>query len=232
MTHINARLFGIFFILTFLSYGIGSTMVTLAVDTPEGLTNIFAHKSAITIGVVLMAVLHTVFNISLPILMLPLLKPVSNTLAYFYLALAITATLVLVVGAIFTLLLLPLSDAYVAAAPTNATPFELLETILKKGNFYSYQLGMTLWGIGGLMFVYMLHVSKAVPRALTLWGMLGYVVFITGTTAEIFGYPIGVLLSALGGLFEIALSIWLITKGISIPATHLGGGYCDTPLRG
>ncbi len=40
----------------------------------------------------------------------------------------------------------------------------------------------------------------------------------TGTTAEMFGYPIGVILSAPGGLFEISLSLWLIFKGFN-PST-------------
>ncbi len=68
------------------------------------------------------------------------------------------------------------------------------------------------------MFVYVLGKSKLVPRVFPTWGAIGYLVFMTGTTAEMFGYPIGVILSAPGGLFEISLSLWLIFKGFN-PST-------------
>ena len=85
--------------------------------------------------------------------------------------------------------------------------------LLTKGNFYAYQIGMAIWGIGGLMFCYLLLVSKLVPQWITIWGFVGYLVFIAGTILELFGISIGVQLSLPGGLFEILLSIWLIVKG-------------------
>ncbi len=72
---------------------------------------------------------------------------------------------------------------------------------------------MAIWGLGGLMFCYLLYISKLVPRGLSIWGFLGYIVFIAGTITELFGYPFGVQLAIPGGLFEITLSIWLIIKG-------------------
>ena len=75
---------------------------------------------------------------------------------------------------------------------------------------------MAIWGIGGLLFCVLLYKSKLVPRWLTVWGLIGYVIFISGTIAELYGLPIGVQLSLPGGLFEIVLSVWLIIKGFSI----------------
>ena len=63
------------------------------------------------------------------------------------------------------------------------------------------------------MFCYLLYISKFVPRGLSIWDFLGYIVFIAGTVSELFGYLIGVQLAIPGGLFEISLSIWLIVKG-------------------
>jgi hypothetical protein len=91
--------------------------------------------------------------------------------------------------------------------------------VLSKGNYYAYQIGMVIWGIGGLMFDYLLYQSKLVPRPLAVWGVIGYIVFISGITLELFGYGVGVLLSIPGGLFEVSLSVWLIVRGFSTSPT-------------
>ena len=163
-----------------------------------------------------MALIHTIVNIGLAVTMLPILKPFNKTLSYGYLSAAITASVVLVLGAIFLLLLLPLSDAYVKFGTTDISTFEIIGSVLKKGGYFSYQIGMAIWGFGGLLFCSLLYQSKLVPRYLSIWGFIGYIVFISGTIFELFEYTIGVLLSIPGGLFEIFLSIWLIKKGFNV----------------
>jgi hypothetical protein len=209
------RLFGIFFILTFIFYGIGSGVIGSITGAPDVLSNVFAKKTQIVTAAIAMAILHTFFNIALPVVMLPILKPFHKNLTYGYLSAAIASTVTIIVGAIFLLLLLPLSDAFVAAG-AEITPFyETLATILTKGNFYAYQLGMAIWGIGGLMLCTVLFRSKLVPRVFSVWGLVGYIIFIAGTILELFGFSIGVILAIPGGLFEIFLSLWLIFKGIN-----------------
>lgn len=214
----TARVYGIFFLLAFLSYGTGSTMVDGLANGADGLAGIFAQKTTLTIGFTLMAVVHTFVTIGLAVVMLPVLMPYNKTVAYGYVTAAITATLVTIVGAMSLLLLVPLSEAYVMAG-TDAAYFDTLAMLLERGGFVGYQLGMTLWGIGGLMFCYLLFISNLVPRFFPVWGMAGYVIFMTGTIAELFGYPIGIMLSITGGLFEISLSLWLIFKGFNKKAT-------------
>lgn len=210
-----ARVFGIFFILTFLSYGIGSGLVDSVVSSPNYLSNIHTNKITVLVGVILMALVHTFFNIGLPVIMLPILKPFNRYLTYGYLSAAIAATVVLVIGAIFLLLLLPLSDEFVKAGSITASNYESMGILLKKGGAFSYQLGMALWGLGGLLFVSLLYISRLVPRLFSYWGFIGYIVFVSGTILELFGNSVGVILSIPGGLFEIFLSFWLIVKGFN-----------------
>lgn len=208
-----ARLFGVFFILTFLSYGVGASLIETVVGAPDLLASVAANKTLIMTGALLMAVVHTVLNVAMPAVLLPILKRYSPTLAYGYLALAVTATVVLVLGAVFLLLLMPLADAYVS----SSSPEGHLGTqavILRQGGFFSYQLGMAIWGVGGLALCAVLYRAGLVPRLLSLWGVFGYVVFIAGTVLEILGYSgVGLLCSAPGGLFEVSLSLWLMVKG-------------------
>lgn len=117
-------------------------------------------------------------------------------------------------------ILVPLSDAFMDGG-ADTENFETLAIILKRGGYYGYQFGMTLWGIGGLMLCDVLFTSPIVPRVLAVWGLLGYIVFMTGTISEMFGYQIGTMLSLPGGLFELSLSLWLFFKGFMFPAPAL-----------
>ncbi|WP_346861207.1 DUF4386 domain-containing protein [uncultured Draconibacterium sp.] len=216
-----ARTFGIFFLLAFLSYGIGSGLTASATDAANSFSNIDTNKAQLIIGVLLMALVHTIVNIGLPVLMMPILKPFNTILSYGYLSAGITATAIIIVGSIFLLLHVPLGAMYQNSAATDLQHFETIGALLTKGNFYAYQIGMAIWGIGGLMFCYLLSISKLVPRVFSIWGLLGYLVFIAGTISELFGYNIGVHLAIPGGLFEISLSIWLIVKGFKKPELKL-----------
>ena len=210
---IAARTFGIFFLLAFISYGLGSGLVDSIVSTTDSLTNINANKSQLIMAVILMALIHTVVNIGLPVIMTPILKPFNKFLSYGYLSAGIAATVTLIIGAIFIMLLVPLSSMYIDANSADALHFETISIILQKGNYFAYQIGMAIWGLGGLMFCYLLFISSLVPRGIAVWGFIGYIIFISGTILELFGYNMGVQLAIPGGLFEITLSIWLIIKG-------------------
>jgi hypothetical protein len=162
-----------------------------------------------------MALVHTFTNLALPILMLPILKPNHKYLAYGYLSFAIMATLILVVGTLFSLLLIPLSEEYVKAGSTMTSNFETMGILLKKASFFAYHMGMALWSIGGLLlFVAALYQSKLIPRVMSAWGIIGYFFLVSGSMLEIYEHHdiIEIVSVIPGGLFEITLSVWLIVK--------------------
>jgi len=213
-----ARLWGIFFIIAFLAYGIGSGMIGTITSTPDFLSNVNANNTTIIVGVILIALVHTFVNIGLPVLLLPILKPFHKNLTYGYLSFAIASTTVIVVSGIFLMLLIPLSSEYVEAGSAAADYFVTIGDLLKMGGSYAYQIGMAIWGLGGLLFVAVLYKSRIVSRVFSVWGFVGYAVFIAGTIFELFGSSVGVLLAIPGGLFEVSLSLWLIFKGFNSSA--------------
>jgi len=98
----------------------------------------------------------------------------------------------------------------------DTASFSTLTAIFIKGNFDAYQISMAAWGIGGLLLCYLLYNSKLVPRALSVWGIVGYRIFIIGTIFGIFGYNIDAELDAFGRMLEIFLTIWLVIKEFNI----------------
>jgi hypothetical protein len=75
-------------------------------------------------------------------------------------------------------------------------------------------------GAAGLVLSSALLTSGIVPRNLSLLGLIGYPVFLVGSTLAMFNlidvtHGAGMLALVPGGLFELILPIWLFTKGFA-----------------
>jgi hypothetical protein len=222
-----ARTFGIFFLLGYVGYITGNILVGSIINTPDSLSYVYANRMQVISGVILMSVIATFFNVGLAVIMFTILKKYNKNMAYGYFSAAIMATLMLVVGSIFLLLLVPLSDEFLKTGSIYSTYFQTMNVLCKKGNFFSYQTGMVIWGLGGLIFCYLLYLSRIVPGLLAVWGFIGYIIFITGSMLAIFGYSVDIPLEIPGGLFEIFLSIWLIVRGFNSSAIVPGAEGAD-----
>ncbi|MEO7061030.1 MAG: DUF4386 domain-containing protein [Lapillicoccus sp.] len=91
-------------------------------------------------------------------------------------------------------------------------------------------------GVGGLILNYLLFVSRLVPRAIAILGLVGYLLLTVGVPLDLLGITDmnagpGMLLLVPGFLFEFAIfPVWLIAKGFSgvahdgqpFPATTIG----------
>jgi hypothetical protein len=214
-----ARIFGVLFLISFLAYGTGTAFIQSIVGAPDILSHVYDSQTLIVVAALLMGVIHTVTNIGLPVVLRPVLKPRNETLYFGYLSAAIVATVALLVGVIFLLLLLPLSEAFTRSGSAVAGQAETMAILLREANYYSYQIGMAIWSLGGLMFCFMLYRYKLIPRLMPVWGVAGYAVFLSGCILAIFGLDFGLIHTAPGALFEVFLSLWLIVKGFNSSAT-------------
>ena len=217
---LSAKAFGVFLILSFVSYGLGSGLVDSVIQVSDGPINIQPYKTKIIFGIILITIVHTILNIGLISTMFSIIKLIKPPLAYGYLIASITATLLLAMGAIFLWLLLPLSDGFMLQGKNQLPYFQPISVLLQKINFLSYQIGMAIWGFGGLMLCCVFYISQIVPRFFSIWGFFGYLIFIAGTVLELYEYEIGVYLSIPGGLFEISIALWLIFKGFDSLNNH------------
>jgi hypothetical protein len=212
---IAARTFGVAFLIGYISYGLGFGLLNSIINPSGSLALIFNCKNQLILEAAIMMAVFAPVNMVLGAIMTPIFKPYNQTLAYCYLSAAIASTVLLIIGAIFLLLSIPLSEEFLKVGAGDTRNIELLFTLCKKANFFSYQIAMVIWGLGGLIFCYLLFVSTIVPRWLSVWGLIAYVVFISGAIFALFGIAIDVILDIPGGLFEIFLSFWLIIKGFN-----------------
>jgi hypothetical protein len=78
----------------------------------------------------------------------------------------------------------------------------------------SYWVAMAVLGAGSVVFCRTLLISELLPRLLAIGGMVGYAIFAVGSVLQLSGYPVGLVLSAPGGLFEVAAGSYLLVKGL------------------
>lgn len=127
-----------------------------------------------------------------------ILRSTHLLLAVVYLTLGGFNTLMLAIGAIFLLLPFPIAETFMQAGINDLTFFSFILALSSRANFYAYQFGMAIWGVGGLALCYLLNASKLAPRILLRFGYVGYAIFIMGCMLELFGLPYGTALSAPG----------------------------------
>jgi hypothetical protein len=209
-----ARVFGILLLLAFVAYGTGNGLVAYAIGDSNDLAHVHAHKVHLVAGAVLMGLVHMLLIFGMAAIMTSLLKYHGKIAAYGYLAMTMTSGILLAVGAVFLLLLGPLSEAFSKAAASEANNLQALGLVFQKANFFFFQTGMGVWGFGGLILCYLLYRSRLLPKFIPAWGFIGYLIFISGTILEVFGYEAGLFLNIPGGLFEVFLGFWLIAKGL------------------
>jgi hypothetical protein len=210
------RLLGVFFLTVILAYGIGNGLINAVLNKPDYLAHVSENRLQLTVGACLMLV-NSVIVAAIGVLMLPILKQYNKNIAYGYFISRLVESIVLIVGVIFLLLQLTISQEYLIEKTPDTSYFQTISILCIKGNFFAYQIAMIALGLGSLPFCYLLYQSKLLPKIAAIWGIIGYAIFLTGAVLEIFGFSVGTMLSIPGGLFEIFLGIWLIVKGFNSP---------------
>ena len=209
----TGRAVGACFLLAFVVFSGGWTLVDSASGVPADLARAADHQTLIAAGVLLMLA-NSVLIAAVGVLMFPVLRRTHEVSAHGYLICRSVEAMMCAVGTIFLLLLVPLADEYSAGGDaTSGLP--AIARVAQQANHYSYEVGMAAVGIGGVVLCRVLLRAHLVPRFLAVWGLAGYGVFFVGSVLEVLGYGVGTVLSVPGGLFEVALGVRLITRGFS-----------------
>ncbi len=80
------------------------------------------------------------------------------------------------------------------------------------------QIGSILdivFSLGALMIYYLFYRSKLIPGWLSVWGLLGAVLYLASGLCGMFGVDAGFLEAPLA-LQEMVLAVWLIVKGFNM----------------
>ena len=81
-------------------------------------------------------------------------------------------------------------------------------------DFVGSTLHMLAFCLGGILFYFLLYKSRAVPAALSLWGLITTFPMLIGTITQIFGYTIPFIFYVPYVPFELVIGVWILVKGV------------------
>lgn len=97
---------------------------------------------------------------------------------------------------------------------------ELGEILLKAKDF-SYSLHIIPFGIGAILFYYVLYKSDVLPKWLSLWGLVTVPIILVGVTLMMYGVPVPFVILLPYVPFEFVTGIYIMVRGLKV-RTELG----------
>lgn len=209
-----AVIVGSLFILADVATLLGTSLTGPVFSDSHYLQNASGHASALKLGAV--AEIFGALAVALiPAFLYPILRRFHEGIALGYLSIRIAEAFCVILSAVASLLLLSLSQSYVGASAAQAPSYAASGALVQGLNTWAFDLDPIVFGVGAMLFYYLLVRSRLVPAWLALWGLLGAVCVISAGLSGLFG-SFGSLQYALAvpiAVQEMALAGWLIVVG-------------------
>ncbi|MCW8832875.1 MAG: DUF4386 domain-containing protein [Colwellia sp.] len=151
------------------------------------------------------------------------LKPVHNQLARTTLCFRLVEIIIGSVAVVFSMTMLALSNKVYLLDMFNVEQIHTLVVIASSVIMPAYEYSWVFMGVAGVITFYLLLKARYIPMFWATWGIITYTSLILYPIAKltIADLPREVMYVMFpGALFELAVGIWLLTKGISIPENN------------
>jgi hypothetical protein len=217
----TATIVGVLFIIGDIA-GVLSLLVTGGLlDGPDSLTKIAAHQNQVALGALLVLVMGLALAM-VPVVMFPVFKKYNEVLALGCVVFrGALETVAYMASAGSWLLLVELSREHAGSLAPGDPHFQTLSALLA-GSTAGNLISIT-FSLGSLMFYYLFYQSRLIPRWLSVWGLVGAVLYLASPLLDMFGHGFGLLMAPLAAA-EIVLAVWLIAKGFNWSALASGAG--------
>jgi Domain of unknown function (DUF4386) len=188
------------------------------------LSRIFPNQATVVSNALLWS-FNNIGIVFIAVFAFPLLRKLDEALAVGFLATRIIEGAVMMVGIVAALLLIPVSQQFLAAGAPQNSWFQTLGAVLLQAKLLGLTLlSLPLLGLGGLLFTWLLFRFRLVPRVISVVGLIGYGLLIPAGIAGWFGLidpsPSGnvTFLALPVAVFEIILlPFWLLFRGFTMP---------------
>jgi hypothetical protein len=203
-----ATIIGVLFIVGTVAGALSALVAAPILSGDDVLAQVAAHQPQMVLASLLVLTMGFVLAM-VPAVFYPVAKRYSQVLAMGYVVFrGAIETIVCIATPLGWLLLIALSkEPVAAAAPITGSVTATLGVL-------SNQFAPIPFVIGALMFSWVLYISRLVPRWLSVWGLIGAVLYLVPALTAMFGLSLGVLMAPLA-LQEMVLAVWLIAKGFS-----------------
>lgn len=206
----SGKIAGILFLIAIATYMAGDGLIRSVVDAHDNIAQLSLISPKMTTGGILLLI-NSVAVILISAMLYPIVGRNHKTIALAYFGFRIAESVILIIGIVCILSL----NTPVLYKLIHIEYHSSLITMVNKINHLSFQIAMIMLGMGSVLLCYALYTARLVPKPIAVWGLLGYALLIMGSILELYGYNVGVILAAPGGVFEIFIAIWLIVKGFN-----------------
>lgn len=208
----NAVIAGILFLTAMVSSLVGGGLLESVIKSPDYLKIISANTSTVFIGVFL-EFINGIAVIGIAISLYPVLKQLSESIAIGYVGFRIVESIFCILSAAIPLSLLKLSSEYINTGSSGNSYFHILGNFLVGIRSELAELLIPVFfGIGALLFYYLLFKSIIIPRFISLWGFIGALLILILSLVKV-NMIINIIFVLPIILNEIFLGFWLIIKG-------------------
>ena len=122
----------------------------------------------------------------------------------------------LLVSAISPLLLVTIGEEYVRSGAPDTSYFQTLgAALMAVRERWAPEVLAIFYNSAALILFYSFYQSKLIPRFISICGLVGVTLSITGTILGFFGSGLSTYLGLPMGLIEIFMGLWLIIKGFN-----------------
>jgi hypothetical protein len=221
----TARTVGALFLISNVTFILGAlVLVESILGVPDYLTLVSANRNQVISGV-LLELINGLAYVGIALLMFPILRQRFESLALGYVGFRIIEFIMQIASDLSPLSLLNVSEEFVKAGAPQSSSFQALGTLMLAERFWAFQMLSLVFGLGALMFYYMLYQTRLIPRFISVWGLIGALLVLATAVLGMFGVSLSSGIEVVLGLpmllNELFLGIWLIVRGFNSSATVL-----------
>jgi len=217
-----ATLIGVLYIIGTAAGVIGLAIMPSFAAGTNVLAEIAAHRGATIAGALLVLTMGFALA-ALPAVFYPVGRRFSEVLAMGYVIFRGTLEgTVYVTSAFIWIVLIAMSSAPTAAAAPIAAVLQTAQQLVWE------QLIALPFVIGAFMFYWVLYRARLVPGWISIWGLVGAVLYLAAPLARMAGLNLDFLMFPLA-IQEMVLAAWLIAKGFSPEALAQGTPRAKEP---
>lgn len=213
----SSRVLGVAFLLQFVTSLTSGVVLQpawlVSGDTVASMINI-ANNPIVLRANMLTDMLTALGIIFLGVMLFITLRKQNEKIALVALGFYILEAALLAVSRLSTFSLLRMSQEYVSVG--HPAYLETLSGLaIESMEFVGMTLHMLAFCLGAILFYYLFHQSRLVPRALSLWGLVTVFPCLVGTVSAILGHDLPFAIYVPYAPFELVVGLWILIKGIS-----------------
>ena len=220
-----AQRIGWLFVVATVAGVLSVVMTSSTLGDDDLLSAVYSNQGSLIIGEMLIFVM-LVAMVGTAVLLAPILRHHSETLALSYVLARTLEVAMISVGLVAGLLLVPLSWDFAAVGGGDAASAAVLAESLKSGSDWTGYLGaQMIFSISALVLNWAFLRNGLIPRWLSLWGLIG-VPFMFASGLMVMFESLNANASTLNLLVvplavqEMVMALWLIVKGFCDVTEH------------